>query len=152
MRFNLHEHPWFPFLLAWRAILAAIALYAVSEKPFGSMLVALGLVGLLLTVGEGAYKGRVYLDEERRRKELNRQMREQRADEARLRFETQKAAQQAATNNYMSLGLEDDPAEETEPEVDPGCSGGMSSEDFDFALLDGHALPASNGRRLSASS
>jgi len=150
-RIDFHQHPYFPFLLVWRGILATFALYAVSDKPFGSMLVALGVIAIFLAIGETAYKSKVYFDNDRLRKEQDRLLREHRAAEARLRYEAFKAAQEETRIKYMALGLEDEPVEDATPAAGLGGAGGMTAEDFDFALIEGDALGASR-RRMSARS
>jgi len=128
------DHPYFAVLLVWRAILALCALHAVLEKSFDAMLMSMGLLGVLLMAGELAYKGKVRLDQERRRKVLDRELRERRAEEARLRLEAAQAA--APAKERKSFGLDDDEVAPVVAAREGGGLGAMSAEDFDVALIE----------------
>lgn len=123
--------PYFVLLLVWRGVISLFALHAVIEKPFDAMLMSLAVLGALVYIGELAYKGRLYLEQERQRKQLDQALRERRAEEARLRLEAAKAQ-----SERKGFGLDDDIATEpavVKPAVEPGRA--MSAADFDLALM-----------------
>lgn len=98
---SYEEHPYFWCLLIWRALLALIAIYTVEAKPFATMLLTLLVLSLLFLVGEGVYKGAIYFEEENRRAQKDRELREKRAEEARLRAAALKEAQEASARQFM---------------------------------------------------
>jgi hypothetical protein len=126
----------FAWLLAWRAILAAIALYTALEKPFWTMLTSLVVLGARLSIGEGVFKSKMHFEQKRLREQKERELRERRAEEARLRREAMEATQ-GTKRRLMSLDLDDDepsPGTATGP---TGATAAMSASDFDTALLHG---------------
>ncbi|PKO85414.1 MAG: hypothetical protein CVU18_20255 [Betaproteobacteria bacterium HGW-Betaproteobacteria-12] len=129
---NLAGHPYFLLLLAWRGILAALALHAALEKPFEAMLMALAVIAGFVLIGEFVYAQKVHRDNERRRLQLEREMRERRAEEARLRYEAAKAAEKAKGGG--SFGLDDDEPTAAVPEDSQAGIAALSAKDFDVAL------------------
>ncbi|HJV92705.1 MAG TPA: hypothetical protein VJ572_04465 [Azonexus sp.] len=125
------DHPYFALLLVWRAVLALFALDAVFDKPFGAMLMSLGVLGVFLLAGELAYKGKVRFDQERLRKERDRELRERRAEEARLRLEAAQA--QSAASERKSFGL-DDEVPSSSVETSDSARAALSAKDFAVAL------------------
>jgi hypothetical protein len=113
---SLNTHSSFAWLLAWRALLAGIALYSALEKPFWTMVTALAVLGFLLFLGEAAYKSKVYFEQERLRLEKERELREQRAREAELRREAMEQARQSTRRSFMSLD-DDEPSDTTAGEI-----------------------------------
>lgn len=107
---SLKTHASFAWLLAWRALLAGIALYTALEKPFWTMVTALAVLGFLLLLGEAAYKSKVYFEQERLRLAKEQEMREQRAREAALRREAMEKARQSTRRSFMSLD-DDEPSD-----------------------------------------
>lgn len=69
------DHPgfknnsYFAWLLAWRAVLAAIALYTALEKPFWTMMTSLVVLGFLLATGEAAFKSKIYFEQKKLRQQ-----------------------------------------------------------------------------------
>jgi len=106
------SHPYFLLLLVWRGLLAALALHAVVDKPFEAMLLAVAVIGCFALFGEFVYARKVAWDAERRRLARERELREQRAEEARQRFA---AAQEAAAKARRGFGLDDDEPAVSEP-------------------------------------
>ena len=123
----------FAWLLAWRAILAAIALYTAMEKPFWTMMASLVALGLLLSIGEALFKSKIYFEQKKLREQKEQEIRERRAEEARLRREAM-AAKQGAKRSFMNLDLDDD---ESTPAPATAPTSEMSASDFDTALLHG---------------
>ncbi|UCV07586.1 hypothetical protein [Dechloromonas denitrificans] len=107
---SLKTHASFAWLLAWRALLAGIALYTALEKPFWTMVTALAVLGFLLLLGEAAFKSKVYFEQERLRLAKEQEMREQRAREAALRREAMEKAKQTPRRSFMSLD-DDEPSD-----------------------------------------
>jgi len=132
---SLTDHPYFAVLLVWRAVLALLALNAVFEKPFGAMLMSLGVLGVFLLAGELAYKGKIRFDQERQRKERDRELRERRAEEAHRRLEAARA-EQAAAGKRKGFGLDDDDQALPSPAVETpdGVLGASSAKEFALAL------------------
>ena len=133
---NPADHPYFSLLLAWRGILALLALHAVVDKPFAAMLMALGVLGLFALIGEFVYARIVHRNNERLRQQADREARERRAEAARLRFAASRAAQ--GENSHKSFGLDDDPPAIPEPGATELES--LSVEEFDRALADGEPV------------
>jgi len=104
---NFDERPFLLWLVGWRALLALIALYSVLEKPFLTALMSLGVLGVLLILGEAVYRSKIHYEQEKLRRQKEKEFREQRAEEARLRFEKQK---QESKRGLMSLDDDADPA------------------------------------------
>ncbi|WP_157651270.1 hypothetical protein [Dechloromonas denitrificans] len=126
--------PYFVWLLIWRALWACMALVVVVKRPVDvPLLVALSFLAGLLMMGEAAYRSKVYLEQERLRKERDRELREQRAEEARQRLEAFREAQRDADSKYMNLDLDeiDEPAADMRTEA----AGGMSAKDFELATM-----------------
>jgi hypothetical protein len=129
---NPADHPYFLLLLVWRAIVAALALHAVVDKPFEAMLMALVVLGLFALIGEFAYARKLHLDNERLRLQADREARERRAEEARQRFAATRAAPEE--NRRRGFGLDDEPPAIPEPGVTELES--LSAEAFDLALAE----------------
>lgn len=135
--FNIATHfsnapPYFIWLLIWRALWACMALVVVIKRPVDvPLLVALSFLAGLLMMGEAAYRSKVYLEQERRRKERDRELREQRAEEARQRLEAFREAQRDADSKYMNLDLDEVDA----ADMHTGAAGKMSAKDFELASM-----------------
>ncbi len=131
---DLPDHPCFPLLLAWRAILVGLAFHAVIEKSFAAMLLALGALGALALFGEFVFSCKVNADNLAWQRQTERASRERRAEEARTRY----AAVRALLNEDGKKGfaldevgrVEASPAREEAPV-------GMSAKAFDLALVEG---------------
>lgn len=89
-KFNFDDRPYLLWLVGWRALLALIALYTVLEKTFLTAFMSLGMLGVLLMLGEAAYRSKIHYEQEKLRQQKEREFRERRAEEARLRYEQQK--------------------------------------------------------------
>lgn len=129
------NHFYFGWLLAWRAVLAAIALYSAVEKPFWTMIISLVVLGFLLAIGEAAFKSKIYFEQKKLRQEQEQKLREQRAEEARLRREAMEKERQASRRSFMDLDLDDD---QPSPDADMGVAGESTEQfagDFETALL-----------------
>jgi len=146
--FNIATHfsnapPYFIWLLIWRALWACMALVVVVKRPVDvPLLVALSFLAGLLMMGEAAYRSKVYLEQERLRKERDRELREQRAEEARQRLEAFREAQRDADSKYMNLDLDEVDA----ADMHTGAAGKMSAKDFELASMardSGGAAPSS---------
>lgn len=127
------DHRYFLLLLAWRGVLAALALHAALEKPFEAMLSALAVIGTFALIGESAYRYRVHRNNERRRLQREQELRERRAEEVRLR---QEAARQAQRRRGGSFGLDDEASEPPSPVLQPTGAAPLSPAEFDAALRD----------------
>jgi hypothetical protein len=130
---NPAEHPYFPLLLVWRGILVFLVLHAVVDKPFEAMLMALGVLGLFALSGEFVYAWKLRHDNERLRQQAEHEARERRAEEARLRFEASRAAQEKNGRKHFSLD-DDDPPAIPEPQATELET--LSAGEFDRALAD----------------
>lgn len=128
------RHPYFPLLLLWRGILAALALHAVLDKPFEAMLVALVVIGCFALFGEFIYARKLAWDEERQRREREREARERRAEEARQRFEAAREAELAKTKR--SFGLDDDEPSASAPAGVPGGVAASTAGPLEAATRD----------------
>ena len=134
---SMTDHPYFLLLLTWRGILAALALHAVLEKPFEAMLLALLVIAGFALVGEFVYARKVRWDEEQRRLQAEREMRERRAEEARLRYEAARAAKEAArAAGGGGFGLDADEAPVPAPKAGTSAIAALSPADFDDVLRD----------------
>lgn len=147
------EHPGFKnsgfaWLLAWRAVLAAIALYTALEKPFWTMMASLVVVGLLLSIGEAVFKSKMYFEQKKLREHKEQELRERRAEQARLRREAMEA-RQSTKRSLMSLDLDDDEPSPDTATAATGATSGMSASDFDTALLHGD-FERTQERRIAA--
>ena len=89
------------WLIGYRALLVGLALIYVVTKPFETMLFALAVLTPFWLAGEAAYKGKTAIDEQRLRAWHEQQLREQRAEEARLRLEAKKRAQEESARKFM---------------------------------------------------
>lgn len=89
------------WLIGYRALLAGLALLYAATKPFETMLLALSILAVLMLAGEAAYKGKTAFDEQRLRAWREQKLREQRAEEARLRIEAKKRAQDESARKFM---------------------------------------------------
>ena len=101
-------------------------------------------------MGEAAYRSKVYLEQERLRKERDRELREQRAEEARQRLEAFREAQRDADSKYMNLDLDEVDA----ADMHTGAAGKMSAKDFELASMardSGGAAPGGAGPSSQAS-
>lgn len=154
--FNIATHfsnapPYFIWLLIWRALWACMALVVVVKRPVDvPLLVALSFLAGLLMMGEAAYRSKVYLEQERLRKERDRELREQRAEEARQRLEAFREAQRDADSKYMNLDLDEVDA----ADMHTGAAGKMSAKDFELASMardSGGAAPGGAGPSSQAS-
>lgn len=126
--------PYFVWLLIWRALWACMALLVVIRRPVDvPLLVALGFLAVLLMTGEAAYRSKVYLEQERRRKERDRELREQRAEEARQRLEAFREAQRDADSKYMNLDL--DEVDASAANTQTAEAGKISAKDFELASM-----------------
>jgi len=142
--------PYFVWLLIWRALWACMALVVVIRRPVDvPLLVALGFLAVLLMTGEAAYRSKVYLEQERLRKERDRELREQRAEEARLRLEAFREAQRDADSKYMNLDL--DEVDAPAADLHTGAAGGMSAKDFELATMTREHGAAAPSRDSSSS-
>lgn len=88
------------YLLGYRALLALLALYSIIEKPIKSAVPALVVLGVLVLIGEGIYKNILAYEERRLALQKELELREQRAEEARLRMEAFKRAQEEAAEAF----------------------------------------------------
>lgn len=132
------DHPYFPLLTVWRAGLALLAAYAVMGEVFDIMLMEMGgIVGLALA-GEFVYKGKVSLDNERHRQQLNQELQERRAEESRLRQEAA-SAQPVAMEQGAAASL-DDAGTKQHVEAPGGSVGAMSAEQIETALMEDEIL------------
>ena len=100
LKFNFDDRPYLLWLVGWRALLALIALYTVLEKPLLTVFMSLAVLGVLLVLGEAAYRSKIHYEQEKLRQQKEKEFRERRAEEARLRFEQQK---QEGKRGLMSL-------------------------------------------------
>ncbi len=105
------------WLIGYRALLAGLALIYVLTKPFETMLLALAVLTPFLLAGEAIYKGKTAFDEQRLRAWREQQLREQRAEEARLRLEAKKRAQDESARKFMVFENEAESQPETEQKV-----------------------------------
>ena len=131
------DHSYFAWLLAWRAVLAAIALYTALEKPFWTMMASLVVLGFLLAMGEAVFKSKIYFEQKKLRQQKDRELREQRAEAARLRREAMEQERRVSRRSFMDLDLDDD---ESPPDADmnkASASSAMSASDFETELLHG---------------
>jgi hypothetical protein len=131
---DFKDHSYFAWLLAWRAVLAAIALYTALEKPFWTMMTTLVVLGFLLAIGEAVFKSQIYFEQKKLRQQKDRELREQRAEEARLRREAMEKERQASRRSLMNLDLDDD---ESSPDADANravTSSNKSPSDSGIAL------------------
>ena len=142
-------HSSFAWLLAWRALLAGIALYTALEKPFWTMVSTLVVLGFLLFLGEAAYKSKVYFEQERLRKLKDMELREQRAKEAELRRAAMIEARQASRRSFMDLD-DDEPSDSNAGQTKTPTSNGISPQDFDSTQLQKDAPDRAHGHRMSA--
>ena len=114
------------WLIGYRALLVGLALIYVVSKPFETMLFALAVLTPFWLAGEAAYKGKTAFDEQRLRAWHEQQLREQRAEEARLRLEAKKRAQEESARKFMVFENEDESAPvitDGQPETEPQASG-----------------------------
>lgn len=88
------------WLLGYRSLLTLFALYSIIEKPVRMALPAIFVLGALLLVGESVYK--ILVAHQQRMLELQkeRELRELRAEEARLRMEAFKRAQAESAKEF----------------------------------------------------
>lgn len=87
--------------MGYRAMLAGIGLYTVVAKPFETVVVVLCVLGFLLLIGEGFYKSKVAFDRERLRAQKERELREAKAEEARLRLEALRKEREESASKYL---------------------------------------------------
>lgn len=132
--------PAFIGLLAWRGVVGCIALYSALFKPLDTAVVALGGLAVLLIVGELTYSMVRHREAELARKARDKALQEQRAAEARLRYEAHKEQDCSADDDYMNLDVDLsvrplELAPPSDPAV-PSAVGRMSGEEFEAALLE----------------
>lgn len=112
---SIEDHSYFWWLLGWRALLALVAIYTVLAKPFPAILITFAVLTVLFLTGEGIYKSVVFYEQERLRAEKDRELRERRAEDARLRFAALKQAQEESAREFMVFENEGHPAAEGSP-------------------------------------
>jgi len=99
--FTLEQNNSFLWLMGYRAMLAGIGIYTVVAKPFEMVVVVLCVLGFLLLIGEGFYKSKVAFDQERLRAQKERELREAKAEEARLRLEALRKEREESASKYL---------------------------------------------------
>lgn len=134
------EHPYFPLLVVWRIVLLSLAIFSAMEEAFQAMLLSMGVLGFLLLIGELLYKSKVNAENERIRMALELELKERRAEEARLRLEAAQALQ-AEKEKIASLCLEGNEAEsKAEAVAREGSVAAMSAEQIDLALMEDEVI------------
>ena len=142
--------PYFVWLLLWRALWACMGLVVVIKRPVDvPLLVVLAVLAGLLMMGEAAYRSKVYLEQERLRKERDRELRERRAEEARQRLEAFREAQRDADSKYMNLDL--DEIDAAPADTGTAATDAMSDMDFELATMTHENAAASSSRANPAS-
>jgi len=96
--------------MGYRSLLMLFALYSIIEKPFGTALMAIFFLGGLLLIGESIYKTLIAYEQRMRALQKERELREQRAEEARLRQEALKRAQEASAKEFDVFDNDRQPA------------------------------------------
>jgi len=132
-----NARPYFVWLLIWRALWACMALVVVVKRPVDvPLLAALAFLAMLLMVGEAAYRSKVYLEQQRLRQERDRELREQRAEAARQRFEEHQEGQRNADREYMDLDLDElYELDASAAKTRPAAADGLSAKDFEMATI-----------------
>jgi hypothetical protein len=133
------EHPYFPLLVVWRIVLLSLAVLSAIEEDFQAMLLSMSVLGVLLLAGELFYKGKVNAENERRRQAFELELKERRAEEARLRLEAAQA-QQLENEQSGNPAPDGEAAEASAPVVQGGFVGAMSAEQIDKELMEAEVL------------
>lgn len=135
------EHPYFPLLVVWRIVLLSLAVLSAIEEAFQAMLLSMGVLGTFLLAGEAFFKGKVSAENERLRQQLELELKERRAEEARLRLEAAQEQERMASEQAAASGLDIQEAEtQGAPVVQGGFVGAMSAEQIDKELMEAEVL------------